>query len=39
MPDFSTAGAVKSGEIEMGPGAMCLRNTRACGVFRNVKVG
>lgn len=38
MPDFSTAGAVKSGEIEMGPVAMVIKNTKACGVFRNVKV-
>ncbi|MFE3452389.1 major capsid protein [Nonomuraea sp. NPDC059194] len=38
MPDFSTAGAVKSGEVEMGPVAAVLKNTKACGVFRNVKV-
>ncbi|MFH9823016.1 major capsid protein [Streptomyces bobili] len=38
LPDFSTAGAVKSGEIEMGPVAAVLRNTKACGVLRNVKV-
>jgi hypothetical protein len=38
MPDFTTAGAVKTGEIEMGPGAVVLRNTKSCGVFRNVKV-
>ncbi|MFF5972221.1 major capsid protein [Streptomyces sp. NPDC012769] len=38
MPDFTTSGAVKSGEIEMGPVAMVLRNTKACGVLRNIKV-
>jgi hypothetical protein len=38
MPDFTTAGAVKTGEVEMGPVAMVLRNTRSCGVLRNVKV-
>lgn len=38
MPDFTQSGAVKSGEIEMGPVAMVLRNTRSCGVLRNVKV-
>jgi hypothetical protein len=38
MPDFSQAGAVKSGEIEMGPVAAVLRNTKGCGVLRNVKV-
>ncbi|MGW4406524.1 major capsid protein [Nonomuraea sp. NPDC004702] len=38
MPDFTTAGAVKSGEVEMGPLAAVLKNTKACGVFRNVKV-
>lgn len=39
MPDFNTSGAVKSGEVEMGPVAAVLKNTKACGVFRNVKVG
>ncbi len=38
LPDFSLPGAVKSGEIEMGPLAAVLKNTRTCGVFRNVKV-
>lgn len=38
MPDFSQAGAAKSGEIEMGPAAMVLRNVKSCGVLRNVKV-
>lgn len=38
MPDFAHAGAVKSGEIEMGPSAMVLKNTKSCGVLRKVKV-
>lgn len=38
MPDYSTAGAVKTGEIEMGPVAPVLRNVKSCGVLRDVKV-
>jgi hypothetical protein len=38
MPDFTTAGAAKSGEIEMGPAAMVLKNLRACGALRNIKI-
>jgi hypothetical protein len=38
MPDYTTAGAVKSGEVEMGPVAMVLKNTKACAVLRGVKV-
>ncbi|MEO3860880.1 major capsid protein [Acrocarpospora sp. B8E8] len=38
LPDFSTSGAVKSGEVEMGPGALVVRNTKGCGVFRGAKV-
>lgn len=38
MPDFTTAGAVKTGEIEVGPTAMVLKSTKACGVLRKVKV-
>lgn len=38
MPNFQLSGAVQSGEIELGPAAVVLRNTKACGVFRNVKV-
>jgi len=38
MPDFSSAGAVKSGEVEMGPVAMVLKNTKAAGVYRNITV-
>ena len=37
MPDFSTAGAVKKGEVEMVAGC-ALKTTKSCGVLRNVKV-
>lgn len=38
MPDYTVAGAVKTGEIEMGPVASVLKNTKAAAVLRNVKV-
>jgi hypothetical protein len=38
LPNFAQAGAVKSGEIEMGPVAACLKNTRSAAVLRSVKV-
>lgn len=38
LPDFSTAGAVKKGEVEMGPVAVALKATKAAAVFRNIKV-
>lgn len=38
LPDFTTAGAVKTGEAEMGPVAPVLKSTKAAAVFRNVKV-
>jgi hypothetical protein len=38
MPDFTTAGAVKTGEAELGPAAVVLKKTKAAGVFRNIKV-
>lgn len=38
LPDFSTAGAVKSGEIEIGPAAMILKNTKSAAVYRNITV-
>lgn len=38
LPDFTTAGAVKKGEIELGPIGVALRRTKAAGVFRNIKV-
>ncbi len=37
LPDFSTAGAVKSGEVEM-VAAVALKTTKSAGVFRNIKV-
>lgn len=37
-PDWLTSGAVKSGELEIGPATMVLKHSRACGVFRNIKV-
>ena len=38
LPDFSTAGAVKTGEAEMTPVAVVLKKTKAAAVFRNIKV-
>lgn len=38
MPLFSQAGAVKSGEIEMGPVSVVLKNTKAAGVLRSITV-
>ena len=37
LPDFSTAGAVKKGEVEMVAGC-ALKSTKAAGVLRNIKV-
>lgn len=37
LPDFSTAGAVKKGEVEM-TAAVALKTSKSAGVFRNVKV-
>jgi hypothetical protein len=37
LPDFSTAGAVKNGEVEM-VAAVALRATKAAGVMRKIKV-
>lgn len=37
-PDYSTSGAVKEGEVELGPAAMVLKSTRGAAVLRNVKV-
>ena len=37
LPDFSTAGAVKSGDVEM-VAATVLKKTRAAGVLRNFKI-
>jgi hypothetical protein len=38
LPDFSTAGAVKTGEAELGPAAIVVKATKSAGVFRNIKV-
>lgn len=38
LPRFDLPGAVKFGELEMGPGALVLKSTKAAGVFRKVKV-
>ena len=37
LPDFSTAGAVKKGEVEM-VAAVVLKATKAAGVMRGLKV-
>lgn len=37
LPDFRTAGAVKSGDVEM-IASIALKNTRKAGVLRNLKV-
>lgn len=38
LPDFSTAGAVKRGEVELGPIAVALKSTKAAAVMRNIKL-
>ena len=38
LPDFTTAGAVKTGECEMGPLTTVLKRTTGAAVLRNVKV-
>ncbi|WP_087483544.1 major capsid protein [Brachybacterium massiliense] len=38
LPDFSRAGAVKTGEVEMGPVGVALKKTRAATVLRGVRV-
>ena len=38
LPDFSTPGAVKKGEVELGPVGVALMATKAAAVLRNVKV-
>lgn len=37
LPDFTTAGAVKKGEVEMVAGC-ALKTTKSCGVLRGVKI-
>lgn len=38
LPDFDRAGAVKTGEVEMGPVAVALKATKAAAVLRRIKV-
>ena len=38
LPDFTRAGAVKRGEVEMGPVSVALKATKAAAVWRNLKV-
>jgi hypothetical protein len=37
LPDYTAAGAVKTGEVELGPVAPVLKATKAAAVFRNIK--
>ena len=37
LPDFKSAGAVKKGEVEM-VACVALKNTKAAGVLRNIKI-
>lgn len=38
LPDFTKSGAVKRGEVELGPIAVALKATKAAAVFRNIRV-
>lgn len=38
QPDFSFSGAVKTGEIELGPVGFVLKSTRSAAVYRNITV-
>lgn len=38
LPDFTTAGAVKRGEVELGPVAVALKNAKAAAVLRDVQL-
>jgi hypothetical protein len=38
LPDWSQPGAVKTLEVEMGPAALVVKNTRAAGVLRAIDV-
>ncbi|GIE29971.1 hypothetical protein Ait01nite_030160 [Actinoplanes italicus] len=38
LPDFNSSGAVKTGEVELGPVGVALKATRAAAVLRNIKV-
>lgn len=37
-PDFTSAGAVKTGEVELGPIGVALKKTKAAAVARNIQV-
>jgi hypothetical protein len=37
LPDYTVSGAVKTGEVELGPVAPVLKATKAAAVFRNIK--
>jgi hypothetical protein len=38
LPDFTTAGAVKTGEVELGPVSVVLKATKAAAVRRNIRL-
>ncbi|WP_313816354.1 major capsid protein [Citricoccus sp.] len=38
LPDFTKAGAVKTGEVEMGPVGVALKKTKAAAVARGVRL-
>ncbi|MDN6374413.1 MAG: phage capsid protein [Brevibacterium aurantiacum] len=38
-PDFNSAGAVKTGEVELGPVGVVLKKTKAAAVARDITVG
>lgn len=38
LPDFTTAGAVKTGEVELGPVSVALKATKAAAVRRNIRL-
>lgn len=37
-PDFTIPGAVKTGEVELGPVGVALKATKAAGVFRGIQI-
>jgi hypothetical protein len=37
-PEWNSPGAVKIGELEMGPASLVLKSTKAAGVYKKVKV-
>jgi hypothetical protein len=38
LPDFNNAGAVKTGEVELGPVSVVLKATKAASVRRNIRL-